>query len=156
MITNFLSIEENAFRIDLVKQGLKGKEADKLEDYVIHLLRDYNYLKAQSIIEGEKLCDIEPRYISSYEGMPHTKSISNPTANLAIKRISIPQVSRLVRIIEISFNALTKDCKQLIKLFYFEKMRKYEVCTEMNISEDQFRRYRRIAIDTIKKILIGL
>ncbi|MBU2700424.1 DNA-directed RNA polymerase specialized sigma subunit [Sporomusaceae bacterium BoRhaA] len=153
MTINSLSIKDNTFGIDLVKHGPKDKEAAKFEDYIIHLLRDYNYLKAKSILEEERLCEIEPFCTSSYEGMPHTTDISNPTENLAIKRMSIPQASNLVRIIEISYNALTKDCKQLIKLFYFEKMRKFEVCSEMNISEDQFRRYRRTAIDTIKKIL---
>jgi len=117
------------------------------------ILRSYPRLKSQASIEEEQLFGLFPSMTASYEGMPHGSGISNQTANLGVKRASIPQTSRQVRAIELAYNALTSECKELVDLFYYQRLRKYEVQTRMTISEDQFRYRKREALSLINEIL---
>jgi DNA-directed RNA polymerase specialized sigma subunit len=117
------------------------------------ILRSYPRLKSQASIEEEKLFGLFPSMTASYEGMPHGSGISNQTANLGVKRASIPQTSRQVRAIELAYNALDNDCKKLISKYYYERQRRYEVMSTMNIGRDQFGRYRRKALDELNEIL---
>lgn len=117
------------------------------------ILRSYPRLKSQASIEEEKLFGLFPSMTASYEGMPHGSGISNQTANLGVKRASIPQTSRQVRAIELAYNALDNDCKKLISKYYYERQRRYEVMCSMNIGRDQFGRYRRKALDELNEIL---
>jgi hypothetical protein len=117
------------------------------------ILRSYPRLKSQASIEEEKLFGLFPSMTASYEGMPHGSGISNQTANLGVKRASIPQTSRQVRAIELSYNALTSECKELVDLFYYQRLRKYEVQTRMSISDQQFRYRKNDAINVINEIL---
>jgi len=117
------------------------------------ILRSYPRLKSQASIEEEKLFGLFPSMTASYEGMPHGSGISNQTANLGVKRASIPQTSRQVRAIELAYNALTSECKELVELFYYQRLRKYEVQSRMSISEDQFRYRKRESLNLINEIL---
>jgi DNA-directed RNA polymerase specialized sigma subunit len=117
------------------------------------ILRSYPRLKSQSAIEEEQLFGLFPSMTASYEGMPHGSGISNQTANLGVKRASIPTTSRQVRAIELAYNALTDECKMLVELFYYQRLKKYEVQSRMLISEDQFKYRKKEAISTINTIL---
>jgi DNA-directed RNA polymerase specialized sigma subunit len=117
------------------------------------ILRSYPRLKSQSAIEEEQLFGLFPSMTASYEGMPHGSGISNQTANLGVKRASIPTTSRQVRAIELAYNALNEDCKDLIKKYYYERQRRTDVMCNMKISRDQFSRYRRKALDEFNIIL---
>lgn len=117
------------------------------------ILRSYPRLKSQSAIEQEKLFGLFPSCTASYDGMPHASGISNQTANLGTKRAEIPNTSRQVRAIELAYNALTSECKTLVDLYYYERLKKYEVQSKMSISEDQFRYRKKDALDTVNDIL---
>lgn len=117
------------------------------------ILRSYPRLKSQSAIEEEKLFGLFPSMTASYSGMPHGSGISNQTANLGVKRADIPNTSRQVRAIELSYSALTSECKQLVDLYYYQRLKKYEVQSRMSISEDQFRYRKKDALDTVNDIL---
>lgn len=117
------------------------------------ILRSYPRLKSQASIEEEKLFGLFPSMTASYDGMPHGSGISNQTANLGVKRASIPQTSRQVRAIELAYNALTDSCKELVELFYYQRLRKYEVQSRMSISDQQFRYRKNDALDVINEIL---
>jgi len=117
------------------------------------ILRSYPRLLSQSKIEQEKLFGLFPSMVASYDGMPHSTGISNQTANLAVKRADIPQTSRQVRAIELAYNALTSECKTLVDLYYYQRLKKYEVQTEMSISDEQFRCRKKDALDTVNNIL---
>lgn len=117
------------------------------------ILRSYPRLKSQASIEEEQLFGLFPSMTASYEGMPHGSGISNQTANLGVKRASIPQTSRQVRAIELAYNALTDECKMLVELFYYQRLRKYEVQSRMSISEQQFRYRKYESLETVNQIL---
>jgi hypothetical protein len=117
------------------------------------ILRSYPRLKSQASIEEEQLFGLFPSMTASYEGMPHGSGISNQTANLGVKRASIPQTSRQVRAIELAYNALTSECKELVDLFYYQRLKKYEVQSKMSISDEQFRFRKRDSLNSINEIL---
>jgi DNA-directed RNA polymerase specialized sigma24 family protein len=117
------------------------------------ILRSYPRLKSQASIEEEKLFGLFPSVTASYDGMPHSTGISNQTANLGVKRASIPQTSRQVRAIELAYNALTSECKELVDLYYYQRLKKYEVQTKMCISDQQFRCRKYDALEVINEIL---
>jgi hypothetical protein len=123
------------------------------DDQIESILRSYPRLKSQSVIEEEKLFGLFPSCTASYDGMPHASGVSNQTANLAVKRAGIPDTSRQVRAIELAYNALTGECKQLVGLYYYQRLRKYEVQSEMSISDEQFRYRKKDSLDTVNEIL---
>jgi hypothetical protein len=123
------------------------------DDQIESILRSYPRLKSQSVIEEEKLFGLFPSCTASYDGMPHASGVSNQTENLAVKRAGIPDTSRQVRAIELAYNALTGECKQLVALYYYQRLRKYEVQSEMSISDEQFRYRKKDSLDTVNEIL---
>lgn len=117
------------------------------------ILRSYPRLKSQASIEEEQLFGLFPSMTASYSGMPHGSGISNQTANLGVKRASIPQTSRQVRAIELAYNALTSEHKEFVSLYYYQRLKKYEVQSMMSISAEQFRYRKRDALNNINEIL---
>jgi DNA-directed RNA polymerase specialized sigma24 family protein len=118
------------------------------------ILRDYPVIKAQATIKQENLYNLFPSVTAVWSDMPHGHDTSDSTGNIAVKRMSEPLEVKQSRAIEIACNALTSDCRELVKLYYFEKWRRGTVIYDkMHISENVFKQYRREALDKIGKIL---
>ncbi len=118
------------------------------------ILRDYPIIKAQATIKQENLFNLFPSVTAVWSDMPHGTEISNSTQNFALKRMEEPLEVKQARIIEISCNALTKDCRELVKFYYFEKWRRGDVIYDkMHITEEKFKQLRRESLDKIGKIL---
>ena len=125
------------------------------DNQVENILRSYPILKSQAAIDAEKLYGLFPAMVASYDGMPHGSGVSNQTESLGLKRAELdPQIKyKKARAIELACDALTKDCKELVELYYFQKLKKYEVQYKLCISNNQFRERRRITIDTVDEVL---
>lgn len=118
------------------------------------ILRDYPVIRAQATIKQEHLYNVFPSVTATWSDMPHGQgTTSDSTGNIAVKRATEPLEVKQSRAIEIACEALTKDCRELVKLYYFEKWRRYETMYKLNISEQVFKQYRREALDKIRIIL---
>lgn len=125
------------------------------------ILRKHPTLKAQSDIVKEQLFNLFPSCISRSDGMPHASGISNQTMNYGIKNAvnrdyleaKVCQTVGQVRAVEIAFNSLPNECQDLVKYYYYKKLKTYEVQSEMCISEKQFKSRRREALNIINEIL---
>lgn len=125
------------------------------------ILRKYPVLKGQSDIVQEQLFNLFPNCISKGDGMPHASGISNQTMNYGIRnavngeylKAKVKQTVGQVRTIEIAFEALPSECQALVKYYYYQKKRRYEVQSDMNISDRQFERRRREALDIVSEIV---
>lgn len=117
------------------------------------ILRDYPIVKAQAIVQQEKLLNLFPQTTSVITDMPHGSGTSDSTMNFALKRIDDPLEVRQARLIEVAYEALTKDGKDLIRLRYYERWCKNDVMYKLHISEKEFRKIRREALDTVIMVL---
>ena len=118
------------------------------------ILRDYPVIKAQATIKQENLYNLFPSITAVWDDMPHGQgTTSDTTQKYALKRIEEPLVVKQARAIEIAYSALTAECKELVKLRYYEKWRKCDTMSKMHISERTFDYYRREALTNIRKIL---
>lgn len=99
------------------------------------ILKKYKTWEAQASIL-EKL----PSMTAVYSGMPHGSGISNQTQNLAVEKVGVPKATKhLIEVIDIAYNALDEQCKELVTLFYFEGKYNNGVMEKMNISTKQLR-----------------
>lgn len=117
------------------------------------ILRDYPVIKAQAIIQQENLLNLFPSVTAVWSDMPHGSGTSDSTMNFALKRIDTPLEVRQARLIEVAYEALTKDGKDLIRLRYYERWCKNDVLYKLHISEREFRTIRREALDTVIMVL---
>jgi ArpU family phage transcriptional regulator len=112
------------------------------------ILRKYKTWEAQANIL-EKL----PSMTAAYTGMPHGSGVSNQTQNLAVARAGVPKVARdLVEVIDKAYNALDDECKEMVKLYYFEGRYNNGVMEEMKIGTKQLRNLKSKAKDKIKEV----
>jgi hypothetical protein len=125
------------------------------------ILRSYPRLKSQSIIEQERLYDVFPNCISVSDGSPRASGISRQTESYGIKNATqndytiakTTQICRQVRVIELAFESLKADWRDLVKVHYYQRLSKTETMFTLNISRDQFDRYKRSALNEINEIL---
>jgi hypothetical protein len=118
------------------------------------ILRDYPVIKAQATIKQENLFNLFPSTTAVWSDMPHGTDTSDNTQKFALKRMEEPLEVKQARAIEIACEALTKDCRELVKYYYFEKWRRNDVIyNKMHISEQVFKQWRRESLDKIGKIL---
>jgi predicted DNA-binding protein (UPF0251 family) len=126
------------------------------DNRIENILRTYPKLAAQATIDKERLHDLFPGCTPNYSSEPHGSGTSDSTGNYAIKRTDDTYSMRQARAIEVSITALTQDGKDLVRLRYFERWRKYDVCSKMHISERQFDRVRREVLDDIAELLLNV
>ncbi len=127
------------------------------------ILKSYPRLKGQSEIVREQLFGLFPSCVGcGNDGQPKAVGgISRQTESYGIKnavnreylQAKVKQTVGQVRSIEIAFEALPSDGQSLVKYYYYKKERRYEVQSNMNISDRQFDRIRRETLNTVKAIL---
>jgi predicted DNA-binding protein (UPF0251 family) len=118
------------------------------------VLRSYPILRADALIEQERLYNLFPACIANYSGLPGSPNTSDGTGNIAVARSAVTQTMRKVRAVEVAYESLDQEEKDLIRLLYFEKWRVYQVRQKMHISRSAFARVRRSALDKIAGRLI--
>lgn len=119
-------------------------------------MRTYPKLSAQATIDRERLHDLFPGCTPNYSSEPHGSGTSDSTGNYAVKRTDDTHSMRQVRAIEVALTALTEDEREFVQLRYFGRWRKYDVCSKMNVSERQYDRIRREAIDLMAELLLNV
>jgi hypothetical protein len=127
------------------------------------ILKSYPRLKGQSEIVREQLFGLFPSCVGcGNDGQPKAVGgISRQTESYGIKnavnreylQAKAKQTVDQVRSIEIAYEALHSDGQSLVKYYYYNKERRYEVQSSMNISDRQFDRIRRETLNTVNAIL---
>jgi DNA-directed RNA polymerase specialized sigma subunit len=132
------------------------------DNEIENILKSYKRLKLQSIIDQEKLYGMFPSCVAISDGMPHAQGkISRQTENFGIANAEskdyletkIKVTCGQVRVIELVYDSLTSDCRDLVKTHYFERKSKNETLCELNISRDQFGRLKRQSLNEINENL---
>lgn len=125
-----------------------GKEYTDQE--IETILKKYKTWEAQANIL-EKL----PSMTAAYTGMPHGSGVSNQTQNLAVERAGIPKATKdLVEVIDIAYNALDEQCKEVVTLFYFEGKVNNGVMEKMHIGTKQLRNLKEKARNKFKEVFL--
>jgi|GEM_PF-3338396 len=133
------------------------------DNEIENILRSYPRLKGQSDIVREELFGLFPSCVCcGNDGQPKPiGGISRQTESYGIKnavnreylQAKVKQTVGQVRSIEIAFEALPSEGQTLVKYYYYKKDRRYEVQSEMAISDKQFKRIRRESLNIINEIL---
>jgi predicted DNA-binding protein (UPF0251 family) len=118
------------------------------------VLQSYPVLKADALIEHERLYNLFPSCIANYSGLPGSPNTSDSTGNVAVARSTITLTMRKVRAIEVAYDCLNQDEKDLVRLHYFERWRAFDVRQKLHMSRSVFFRARRSALDKIAGRLI--
>lgn len=133
-----------------------------MDSEIENILRSYPRLKVKASISREKLYNMFPNCISQADGMPKAVGgISRQTESYGIKNAEnndytyskALQTNQQVRVIELIYESFTVDCRDLVKYYYFEKLRRCEVQTKLNLSDGQFKVRRREVLDLVADIL---
>jgi hypothetical protein len=130
------------------------------------ILKNYKRLKLKVTAEEEQLYGLYPSCVGcGNDGQPHAMgSISRQTENFGIKNAvmkeylvsSVASVAKQVRIIELIYDALDADCRDLIMTCYMERNGRAKTLEILHITNDVFGRRRRQAFSEIENMLVGI
>ena len=122
----------------------------QLED----ILKTFPLLRAKAIVEAEELKYLFPSCTANYSGEPHGSEISDSTSRFGIKRESMSDSMKKVRVIEIALAALTEQENNLIDYMYFRQWRLYQIGLRLGLHRMQIWRVRKVAMDKIAEIIL--
>lgn len=127
-----------------------------------NILKSYKRLKLKVTADQEDLYGLYPSCVGQSDGMPKpVGGISNQTANYGIKNAimreyltgSVASIAKQVRIIELIYEALDVDCRDLVKTCYFERNGRANTLEILCITPDVFGARRRRAFNEIEQML---
>ena len=144
------------------------KIKDKYYRNVERLLYNYNMLKAnvetldRELILLRELYPVDGVKGIAYDGVPsQTNKINNPTESEAIPRLEIwerlkkrrEETQKVLDILDRFINELNEVERKIIRMYYIEGKRWWEIAYEVQYNE---RHCRRIRTEAIGKLAVGL
>jgi len=130
-----------------------------------NILKSYKRLKLKVTAEQEQLYGMYPSCVSQADGMPKAVGgISRQTESFGIKNAivkeylagSVACVGKQVRIIELMFDALDSDCRDLVKTCYLDRNGRGNTLEILHITNNVFGTRRRQAFNEIDDMLISI
>ena len=138
---------------------------DFTDTEIENILKSYKRLKLKVTAEEEQLYGMYPSCVSQADGMPKPQGVtSNQTSSFGIKNASMREylassvacTAKQVRIIELIYDALDSDCRDLVKICYFERHGRSNTLTMLNITKDVFGDRRRRSFNEIDEMLASI
>ena len=133
------------------------------DNEIENILKSYKRLKLKVTAEEEQLYGLYPSCVGcGNDGQPKAMGgISRQTENFGIKNAtmkeyltsSVKSVAKQVRIIELVYDALDSDCRDIVKICYMERNGKPNTLEILNITKDMFGDRRRRAFNEIGEML---
>ena len=144
-----------------------SKKDNKFSDNEIeNILKSYKRLKVKVTCDQEKLMDQFPSCISIMgDGTSRPIGLtSDSTARYALKNAttreyllsSVANVSKQVRTIELMYESLDSDCRELIKFCFMDRNGRQNTMEHLCITREMFGLRRRRAFDEINDMLTGI
>lgn len=119
------------------------------------ILESYPLLRARAAIEAEELQHLFPSCTAGYDGLPRGGGeLPDGTGGYAVRRDERARNIRRARAVEIACEALTAQERELVRLLYFERWGRYQVCLHLGVRRARLFTVRRSALDKLAAILL--
>ncbi len=120
------------------------------------VLESYPLLRARAAIEAEELQHLFPRCTAGYDGLPRgCGEMPDGTGAYAVRREERARNMRRARAVEIACEALTAQERELVRLLYFERWGRHQVCLHLGVRRARLFDVRRSALDKLAAVLLG-
>lgn len=133
------------------------------DQQIENILKSYKRLKLKVTAEEEQLYALYPSCVGcGNDGQPKAVGgISRQTEDYGIKNAimkeylesSVKSVAKQIRMIELIYDALDRDCREIIKICYFDRNGRANTLEMLSITRDVFGNRRRRAFNEIGEML---